>query len=100
MTAPDPSRQKEQDKLADAVRRDQQRDDTARRKRHGAWRYTVMLGTVAVMLVLPAVAGAYLGQWLDSGQSTFSSRWTVSLIVVGVVVGAYNAYAFIKEHWE
>jgi Putative F0F1-ATPase subunit Ca2+/Mg2+ transporter len=41
--------------------------------------------------VLPVVAGAYLGRWLDSLVAGYSVRWTVSLILLGVVVGAVNA---------
>lgn len=58
---------------------------------------TVYLGTLGILLVLPVVAGAYLGLWLDSLSEEFEVRWTVSLIVVGVVVGGINVYLFLRE---
>ncbi len=47
----------------------------------------------APLFVLPVVAGAYLGDWLDSHLRGYSVHWTITLIVVGVFVGAVNVYA-------
>jgi ATP synthase protein I len=54
-------------------------------------------GTVGLLFVVPIVAGAYLGRWLDSLVTGYSVRWTVSLIVLGIALGAYNAYRFIRD---
>lgn len=53
-------------------------------------------GTVGLLFVVPVVGGAYLGRWLDSLASGYSVRWTVSLIVLGIALGAYNAYHFMR----
>jgi ATP synthase protein I len=58
---------------------------------------TVYLGTVGLLFVLPVVGGAYLGLWLDGLREPYASRWTPSMIVLGVVVGAVNVYYFIRE---
>lgn len=58
---------------------------------------TVYIGTLGLLFVLPVIAGAYLGRWLDGLVAGYSVRWTVSLILVGVFVGAVNVYFFIKE---
>lgn len=58
---------------------------------------TVYVGTLGLLMVLPVVGGAYLGSWLDSLVSGYSMRWTLSLIVLGVCIGAINIYLFIKE---
>jgi ATP synthase protein I len=58
---------------------------------------TIYIGTLGLLFVLPVIGGAYLGQWLDSLAAGYSVRWTVSLILVGVFVGALNVYLFIKE---
>ena len=58
---------------------------------------TVYIGTLGLLFVLPVVGGAYLGQWLDSLVSGYSIRWTTSLILVGVFVGALNVYLIIRE---
>lgn len=53
-------------------------------------------GTVGLLFVVPIVGGAYLGRWLDSLAAGYSVRWTVSLIVLGIALGAYNAYHFMR----
>ena len=69
----------------------------AERERPTLISQTVYIGTLGLLFVLPVIGGAYLGQWLDSLATDYSSRWTVSLILVGVFVGALNVYLFIKE---
>ncbi|MFI5168403.1 MAG: AtpZ/AtpI family protein [Thermoanaerobaculales bacterium] len=59
---------------------------------------TVFLGTLALMFVLPVVGGAYLGVWLDGMRKGYSYRWTVSLLIAGLFVGAMNVYLFIRRH--
>jgi len=58
---------------------------------------TVYVGTLGLLFVLPVVAGAYLGHWLDTMASGYSVRWTISLILLGVFIGMVNVYYFIKE---
>ena len=58
---------------------------------------TAYIGTLGLLLVLPTVLGAYLGHWIDSQIVGYSIRWTISLIILGVMVGAINVYLFIKE---
>ena len=57
---------------------------------------TAYLGTLGLLFVLPVVIGAYLGGWLDSLLPGYSVTWTVSLLVLGVIVGAFNVYLFIR----
>ncbi|MCK7549221.1 AtpZ/AtpI family protein [Marinobacter koreensis] len=58
---------------------------------------TIYIGTLGLLFVLPTVGGAYLGHWLDSQLAGYSTRWTISLILVGVMVGAINVYLFLRE---
>ena len=58
---------------------------------------TAYVGVLGIMFVLPVIAGAYLGHWLDGMVPGYSVRWTTSLIVLGVFVGALNVYLFIGE---
>lgn len=58
---------------------------------------TVYIGTLGLLFVLPLVVGAYLGHWLDSMAEEYSIRWTLSLIILGVIIGAVNVYLLIKE---
>ena len=59
---------------------------------------TVFLGTLALLFVLPVVGGAYLGHWIDSQLAGYSYRWTVSLLVTGLIVGGMNVYLYIQRH--
>jgi ATP synthase protein I len=58
---------------------------------------TIYLGTLGLLLVLPVVVGAYLGHWLDERTGGYSTSWTLSLIVLGVVIGAVNVYLLIRD---
>jgi ATP synthase protein I len=58
---------------------------------------TIYLGTLGLLFVLPVIGGAYLGRWLDSLAAGYSVRWTTSLILLGVFIGAVNVYLFIRE---
>jgi ATP synthase protein I len=58
---------------------------------------TAYIGTLGLLIIIPIIVGAYLGHWLDNMVEDYSARWTVSLIFLGVVIGALNAYLFIKQ---
>lgn len=83
--------------LTRAVERQTERRRKAERERPTLLGQTVFLGTLGLLFVLPVVGGAYLGVWLDGLASGYSTRWTISLILVGVFVGAMNVYLFIRE---
>ena len=55
-------------------------------------------GMAGLLFIVPIVLGAYLGRWFDSITEGYSVRWTVSLIILGIVVGAYNVYHFMRKH--
>ena len=85
------------DDLRKQVERQARRMNKAERERPTLIGQTVYIGTLGLLLVLPVVGGAYLGHWLDGLVEGYSIRWTMSLILVGVFVGALNVYLFIKE---
>nr|WP_303273945.1 AtpZ/AtpI family protein [Legionella pneumophila] len=58
---------------------------------------TVYLGTLGFVFVLPIIAGAYLGVWLDEKIKGYSISWTINLILLGVIIGAINVYLLIKD---
>ena len=58
---------------------------------------TVYIGTLGLLFVLPVVGGAYLGRWLDLMVEGYSIRWTLSMIILGVITGWINVYLFIRE---
>jgi len=83
--------------LRKQVERQARRMKKAERERPSLISQTVYLGTLGLLFVLPVVGGAYLGRWLDSLVAGYSTRWTLSLIVTGVMVGALNVYLYIRE---
>ena len=85
------------DELRSRVEKQARRMQQAERDRPTLLAQSVYLGTLALMFVLPVIAGAYLGNWLDNSASGYSIGWTITLIVIGVLVGALNVYLFVQE---
>jgi ATP synthase protein I len=80
-----------------SVERQAQQIRQADKDRPTLLKQTVYLGTIGVMMAAPIVAGAYLGRWLDSLSANYQVHWTVSMIFLGIVVGAVNVYLFVRE---
>lgn len=87
----------EHDELRRQVERQARLMRKAERERPTLVGQTVYLSMLGLLFVLPVVGGAYLGHWLDGLATDYSARWTFSLILVGVFVGALNIYLFIRE---
>ena len=83
--------------LEERVDRQAERLRRAERERRSLVGETVYLGTLGLLFVLPVVGGAYLGRWLDELLAGYEVRWTVSMILLGIVVGAVNVYLFVRE---
>lgn len=84
-------------RLREDVERQVRRMQKAERERHTLLAQTVFLGTLGLVFVLPVVAGAYLGRWLDGMVEGYSMRWTLSMLFLGIVIGAVNVYLLVKE---
>lgn len=87
----------ELDKLREDVARQVERMQKAERERDTLLAQAAYLGTLGLLFVLPVIAGAYLGRWLDDRAAGYPVRWTISLIVLGVAVGAVNVGLFIRR---
>ena len=85
------------EKLKASVQTQIGRIQKAERARRTLLANTVYLGTLGLIFVLPVIAGAYLGNWLDNRIKGYSFSWTVTLIVLGVFVGAMDVYLFVRE---
>ncbi len=84
-------------KLKDKVEYQIKRIKKAERERPNLISQTIYIGTLGLVMVLPVVAGVYLGRWIDSLLEGYSVRWTLSLLITGVVIGFFNVYYLIKE---
>ena len=83
--------------LKESLERSVKKLEKAKREKQTILVHMVYLGTVGVIFILPVILGAYAGVWLDSKLAGFSSSCTISLICLGVVIGAINVYLFIRE---
>jgi len=83
--------------LKQQIERQAQRMKKAEHDRPTLIAQTVFVGMLGLLFVLPVIVGAYLGHWLDSQATGYSVRWTTSLILVGVFIGAVNVYLYIRE---
>jgi ATP synthase protein I len=90
--------EKNGERLRQNIEKQARRMARAERERPTLLAQTVFLGTLALLFVLPVVGGAYLGHWIDSQQTGYSYRWTVSLLVTGLIVGGMNVYLYIRTH--
>ena len=87
----------EDQELGRRVAQDARRIAKGKREREGILVQTVYMGTLGLVFVLPVVAGAYLGRWLDGMTTGYSMRWTLGLLFLGLVVGAFNVYFLIRS---
>ncbi len=66
----------------------------SKKKRKDFWKYLSRVTVIGWLFVIPVVAGAYLGRYLDARYASNTS-WTITLIIIGVAVGIYNVWHFI-----
>ena len=88
---------KSENQLKEEVAKQIRRMKQAEHDRPTLLRQTVYLGTLGLRFVVPVIVGAYVGRWLDGLSAGYSMRWTLSLIVLGVGIGALNVYLNVKE---
>lgn len=85
------------ERLKTRIEKQAERLRKAEREQSTLLSQTVFTGTLGLVLVLPIIAGAYLGRWLDAMTATYSVRWTVGMIMLGLIIGVFNVYYLIKE---
>jgi ATP synthase protein I len=90
--------QDNRDKLEHSVKTHAKRMKKAERESHTVLAYTTYIGTLGLVFVLPVIGGAYLGRWLDSLIEGYSIRWTLSMLFLGIVVGAMNVYFLVRTN--
>ncbi len=85
------------ERLRQNIEKQARRMTQAEKERPTLLAQTVFLGTLALLFVLPVVGGAYLGHWIDSLQAGYSYRWTVSLLMTGLIVGGHERLSLHPE---
>lgn len=89
--------QRDRRRLAESVDQQAERLKRAEQERPTLLAQTRFIGTIGLLLIVPMIAGAYLGRWLDGKLPGYAVHWTVSMIFLGIVVGAVNVYYFVRE---
>lgn len=81
-------------KLSEKVGKSAEELIKARKEQSRFWHYAQILGVGGWLFVIPVVAGAYIGRYLDE-KSRGNISWTITLIIIGIAVGAYNIWYFL-----
>ena len=79
---------REEEKLRQTAERQIRRQRANEQDKRDIYSAAAKLGLLGLVGVLPVVGGAYLGLWLDNHFGTYG--FTLLLILVGVLVGAWN----------
>ena len=71
-----------------------------RHEKRTVWFGLGMMGLIGWSVVVPTLLGTTLGIWLDKSlPGSFS--WTLTLLVIGLVIGCLNAWRWVaKEERE
>lgn len=79
------------------VERQRARIEQGRREKgQSFWNYVGLIGAVGWSVVVPMLLGTLLGLWLDR-KFAAGSKWTLGLLVFGLLVGCLNAWRTITK---
>ncbi|WP_027995027.1 AtpZ/AtpI family protein [Simplicispira psychrophila] len=62
----------------------------------GVWSGLGMMGLVGWSVVVPTLAGAALGSWLDAHHPG-AHPWSLALLMAGLVLGCLNAWRWVAQ---
>ncbi|HSI47634.1 MAG TPA: AtpZ/AtpI family protein [Ideonella sp.] len=62
----------------------------------GVWTGLGAMGLIGWSVVVPTLLGAALGIWLDA-HDPGRHRWTLALLVAGLVLGCANAWHWVAQ---
>ncbi|SDJ38313.1 AtpZ/AtpI family protein [Lutimaribacter saemankumensis] len=78
------------------ARKARQMEEARKRRRESVWYGLGMFGLVGWSVAVPVVAGIALGVWID-GKSPGEVSWTLTLLLAGAVLGAFNAWYWVQR---
>lgn len=64
--------------------------------KNGVWYGLGMFGMIGWSIVVPALAGAALGVWLDE-HAPQSFSWTLTLLMLGLFIGCVTAWFWVTS---
>lgn len=71
----------------------------ARREKSSFWHYAYIIGVGGWLFVIPIVAGAYIGRYLDK-KTEGGISWAITFIIIGIAIGIYNIWYFYIRRSE
>lgn len=90
----------EKDQFAEKVGKKEDRKLRARRHRErGLWFGLGMFGLVGWSVAIPTILFLMLGVWIDRHYPSPYS-WTLMLLVLGIGLGCFNAWYWVKKESE
>jgi ATP synthase protein I len=88
----------EKKELQEKIERQAKRLEQAQKEKQTILAHTVFLGTLALLFVIPVVAGIFLGRFIDEQLEGYSYRWSMSMLISGIILGSINVYLYITRH--
>ncbi len=85
-------------RLAGQVGKDVERMKKAEKEKHNVLSAWLSLGTIGLLFILPVVVGTFLGRWLDQHLAGYAIHWTITGILLGVILGALSVYNHIRQN--
>ena len=82
--------------LAEVARKTARKLKAQRDGPQGVWFGLGMSGLIGWSVAVPTLAGALFGLWLDRHHPG-SHSWTLSLLVVGLALGCFNAWHWLAQ---
>ncbi len=90
------SNNKDDNFFSDEVTKKEKRKLKVLSEKNSVWFGLGMMGMIGWSVAVPALLGAALGVWLDKTHPQ-SFSWTLSLLIVGVVVGSIIAWYWVAK---
>jgi len=84
------------DETGTITRKAQRMEEARKRHRKSPWYGLGMFGLVGWSVAVPIVAGIALGIWID-GRWPGELSWTLTLLLVGAILGALNAWYWVQR---
>jgi ATP synthase protein I len=90
-------RQPSPDRMAEAVRKRQERQVHWRSEGEPSMaRFVGQIGILGWIIVAPTLLGLFIGRWLDR-MLTSGIFWSAALLVLGVAIGFWSAWRWMHR---
>jgi ATP synthase protein I len=84
--------------LEEAVQKKAERRRRARaQKKRAVWFGFGMFGLIGWAVAIPTLLGILVGLWLDRHWPGGRISWTLSLLIVGIILGCLNAWRWVSR---